>query len=248
MICGVRYKLKTDIFGVGFDALTYDEAMITGQSLCLDEGFHYVVTPNPEIVNMAMENESFRNVLNEADLVLPDGIGIVYAGKILNTPVKERVPGIEFAQGIMKFLAEEKLPLYLLGAKPTVAQRAGEFLKEQYPGLVICGTGDGYFKDNMQVVSDIKNANAKVVFVCLGAPKQEEWIATYGKQTGASLMIGLGGVLDVFAGDVKRAPILWQKLGFEWLYRLFSQPARFGRIMKLPLFLLKAIQCRLKGG
>lgn len=211
------------------------------------EGFHYVVTPNPEIVNLAREREEYRGLLNKASLVLPDGIGIIYAGKLLGTPLRERVPGIDFATGLMEKLAEKGISLYLLGAKPGVAQRAAERLRECYPGLVICGTGDGYFTDSTAVVEDLRRAKAQVVFVCLGAPKQEQWMAEYGPQSGASLMLGLGGALDVFSGDVQRAPEAWQKLGLEWCYRLLHQPSRIGRMAKLPLFLLTAMKARGKG-
>jgi N-acetylglucosaminyldiphosphoundecaprenol N-acetyl-beta-D-mannosaminyltransferase len=147
----------------------------------------------------------------------------------------------------MEKLAEKGISLYLLGAKPGVAQRAAERLRECYPGLVICGTGDGYFTDSTAVVEDLRRAKAQVVFVCLGAPKQEQWMAEYGPQSGASLMLGLGGALDVFSGDVQRAPEAWQKLGLEWCYRLLHQPSRIGRMAKLPLFLLTAMKARGKG-
>ena len=239
--------MKIDILGVEFDPGTLGEAVELGASMAEGEGFHYVVTPNPEIVNLAREQEEYRQLLNKASLVLPDGIGIIYAGKLLGTPLKERVPGIDFAAGLMEKLAEKGISLYLLGAKPGVAQRAAERLRERYPGLVICGTGDGYFTDSTAVVEDLRRAKAQVVFVCLGAPKQEQWMAEYGPQSGASLMLGLGGALDVFSGDVQRAPEAWQKFGLEWCYRLLHQPSRIGRMAKLPLFLLTAMKARGKG-
>lgn len=239
--------MKIDILGVEFDNVTLQEAVDKGTALAGGEGFHYVVTPNPEIVNLAREKDAYRETLNKAALVLPDGIGVVYAGKILGRPLKERVPGIDFASGLLKNLAKEERRLYLLGAKPGVAQKAAEKLKEQYPGLIICGTGDGYFTDNKLVTEQLLEAKAEVVFVCLGAPKQELWMAEYGPQSGAKLMVGLGGVLDVFSGDVQRAPDVWQKLGLEWFYRLLHQPSRIGRMAKLPLFLVTAWNARLKG-
>jgi N-acetylglucosaminyldiphosphoundecaprenol N-acetyl-beta-D-mannosaminyltransferase len=239
--------LKIEILGVHFDNLTLKEAVETGAALLGAEGFHYVVTPNPEIVNLARQKEDYRETLNHAALVLPDGIGIIHAGKILGTPLKERVPGIDFAMGILEQLAKEGRRLFLLGAKPGVAQRAAENLKERYPGLIICGTGDGYFADNEQKALELRKANADVVFVCLGAPKQEQWMAEYGPQSGAKLMVGLGGALDVFSGEVQRAPQVWQKLGLEWFYRLLHQPSRIGRMVKLPLFLVTASKARRKG-
>ncbi|MDF2839028.1 MAG: N-acetylmannosaminyltransferase [Evtepia sp.] len=238
--------MKIDILGVQFDNVTLKEAVEEGLTFAGGEGFHYVVTPNPEIVNLARQDAAYREILNKASLVLPDGIGVVHAGKILGTQLKERVPGIDFATGILPQLVKEGRRLYLLGAKPGVAQKAAEQLKQQYPGLLICGTGDGYFTDNELVTEQLREANADVVFVCLGAPKQERWMAQYGPSSGAKLMVGLGGVLDVFSGEVKRAPELWQKFGLEWFYRLLHQPARIGRMAKLPLFLVTAWKARQK--
>ena len=232
--------MRTDIMGVGFDDLTLEEAVAAGEKLAQGPGFSYVVTPNPEIVDLARADAGYRDLLNGAGLVLPDGIGVVYAAKLLGRPLKGRVPGIDFATGLLDRLAKNGGKLFLLGAKPGVAEQAAARLKAAHPGLVICGTNDGYFKDSAPVVEKIKEAAADVVFVCLGAPKQEKWMAQYGPETGAHLMAGLGGALDVYAGNVKRAPVLWQKLGMEWAYRLIRQPSRIGRMAKLPLFLVDA--------
>ena len=226
--------------GVGFDDLTLEEAVAAGEKLAQGPGFSYVVTPNPEIVDLARADAGYRDLLNGAGLVLPDGIGVVYAAKLLGRPLKGRVPGIDFATGLLDRLAKNGGKLFLLGAKPGVAEQAAARLKAAHPGLGICGTNDGYFKDSAPVVEKIKEAAADVVFVCLGAPKQEKWMAQYGPETGAHLMAGLGGALDVYAGNVKRAPVLWQKLGMEWAYRLIRQPSRIGRMAKLPLFLVDA--------
>ena len=232
--------MRNEIMGVSFDNLTLAEAIRKGADLAAGPGFSYVVTPNPEIVNMGREMPDYRDILNNAGLVLPDGIGVIHAAKILGTPLKERVPGIDFATGLLSELEKSGGRLFLLGAKPGVAEQAAENLKQKYPNLTICGTNDGYFKDSAPVVEKIKAAQADVAFVCLGAPKQERWMAEFGPQTGAHLMVGLGGVLDVYAGNVKRAPAIWQKVGMEWAYRLIHQPSRIGRMAKLPLFLVDA--------
>lgn len=239
--------MRTEIFGVDFHDLTVQEAAELGAEALELPGFHYVVTPNPELVNMARGDEYYRAILNGADLVLPDGIGVVYAAKILGRPLKGRCPGIDFASALMEKLAPAHKRLFLLGAKPGVAVAAAQNLKEQYPGLRLCGTHDGYFKDSTAVVEEIKAAAADVIFVCLGAPKQEQWMREFGPQTGARLAVGLGGAVDVFAGTVERAPLSWQKLNLEWLYRLTKDPKRIGRMAKLPLFLVSAMGARLGG-
>ena len=239
--------LRIDVLGVEFDNLTLAEAVDRAQALAGGEGFHYVVTPNPEIVMTAQKDPAFQKVLSGADLVLPDGIGVIKAAAILGRPLKERVPGIDVAVALMGRMAGSGTRLFLLGAKPGVAEVAAEKLRAAYPGLQICGTHDGYFQDDAPVVEAIRAARAEVVVVCLGAPKQEFWMARNGPETGAKLMLGLGGVLDVFAGAVERAPERWQRMGLEWLYRLIREPSRIGRMARLPLFLVQAYRAKWGG-
>ena len=234
--------MRVDVLGVGFDNVTMDEAVARGMELVSGEGTHYVVTPNPEIVEVCRENPVARDAVNRADLVLPDGIGVIKGAAILGTPLKERTPGVEFAAGLMGKMAQQGKSLYLLGAKPGVADLAGQRLVQRYPGLRIAGTHDGYFQEDGPVVDAIRQSGADVVFVCLGAPKQELWMAKNGPATGAHLLCGLGGSLDVFAGVVERAPKFWSDHGLEWFYRLCKEPRRIGRMMKLPLFLVHVKQ------
>ena len=239
--------MRTDILGVAFDNTTMDEAVGRAMSLLEQEGPHLVVTPNPEIVRLAQSDRYFAGLIAGADLVLPDGVGILYAAKILGRPLKARVPGVDFASALMDAMAKTGKRLFLLGAKPGVAEEAARRLAGQHPGLILCGTHDGYFQEDAPVVQAIRAARADVVFVCLGAPKQEKWAAAHGADTGARLFVGLGGSLDVFAGQVERAPKGWQKLGLEWLYRLKQEPGRIGRMARLPLFLVGAAGRRLTG-
>ena len=234
--------MRIDVLGVGFDNVTMAEAVEQGMALLHSEGSHYVVTPNPEIVEACRENGAARAAVNGADLVLPDGIGIIKGAAMLGTPLKEKTPGIEFAAHMMERMAGEGMSLYLLGAKPGIAEQAAENLSAQYPGLKIAGTHDGYFKEDGPVVEDIRQSGADCVFVCLGAPKQEFWMAKNGPATGARLLCGLGGSLDVFAGTVERAPKFFCDHGLEWFYRLCKEPKRIGRMMKLPLFLVHVKQ------
>lgn len=239
--------MKTEVLGVAFDNLTPEEALEAGIDLAQAEGFHYVVTPNPEFLRTAKVDEAFRQALNQASLVLPDGIGVTYAAKILGRPLKGRVTGIDFASGLMGWMARSGKRLFLLGAKPGVAEQAAANLTVAYPGLTVCGTHDGYFKENEPVAKAVRAAGADVCFVCLGAPKQELWMRQYGPQTGAHLMVGLGGALDVYAGVVDRAPEWFQRAGLEWLYRLGKEPKRIGRMAKLPLVLCDALGERIRG-
>ncbi len=233
--------MRIDVLGVGFDNMTMDQAVAEGVRLMNTEGAHYVVTPNPEIVETCREDPEAMEAVQGADLVIADGIGVIYGAKLLGTPLKQKLPGIEFAQNLMGRMAQNGKTLFLLGAKPGVAEEAARRLREQYPGLTIVGTYDGYFKEDGPVVEEIRRSGADVVFVCLGAPKQEKWMRANGEATGAHLLLGLGGCLDVFSGTVQRAPEIYQKLGLEWFHRLLKNPSRVGRMMKLPLFLVHVV-------
>ena len=239
--------MRVDVLGVGFDSLTLEQAVERGMELLHAPGAHYAVTPNPEIVEACRADAAVMDAVNGADLVLADGIGVIYAARLLKRPLPGRVTGIAFAQGLMAAMAQSGEGLFLLGAKPGYAQQAAQRLVQQYPGLRIVGTNDGYFKDDGSVVEKIRASGARAVFVCLGAPKQEFWMARNGPATGASLLVGLGGCLDVFSGNVRRAPVLFQRLGLEWLYRLCREPRRIGRMAKLPLFLIHAAAERGRG-
>ena len=230
--------MRIDVLGVGFDNLTMTEAVSRGAALLEEPGCHYVVTPNPEIVEVCRENPAAMQAVNGADLVLPDGIGVVKGAAMLGTPLKEKTPGIEFAAGLMGKMAERGRSLYLLGAKPGVADAAAEKMRARFPGLVIAGTNDGYFQDDDPVVEKINAAQPDLLLVCLGAPKQELFMAKYGEATGCHLLMGLGGSMDIFAGVAQRAPEFYCKHNLEWFYRLIKNPSRFGRMMKLPLFLV----------
>lgn len=239
--------MRTEVLGIGYDDIGMEQALEQALQMIEKGEFHYVVTPNAEFTLRAEKEQRFRDALNGADLVLPDGIGIMYASRILKRPLKERVCGCDFAQALCPHLARQGRRLFVLGGKPGVAEQAGCNLEKAHPGLVICGTQDGYFQGDAAVEQAIRRTGADVVFVCLGAPKQEYWMVEHGLATGASLLIGLGGSVDVFADTVKRAPAAWRRLGLEWLYRLLTQPFRAGRMVKLPLLLLLAAKERLRG-
>ena len=230
--------MRIKLLGVGFDNVTMEEAVQRGVALLESDGTHYVATPNPEIVETCRTNPAAMAAVNGADLVLPDGIGVVYGSRLRKTPLKGRVPGIEFGAEMLRQCARLGKRVYLLGSKPGVAEAAAEKLRQDYEGLQIVGTADGYFKDDAAAAARVRESGAELVFVCLGAPKQEIFMHDFGEATGAQLLLGLGGSLDVFAGNVERAPQFYRDHGLEWFYRLMKNPSRIGRMMKLPLFLV----------
>lgn len=229
---------KINILGVNVDKVTNKEAVDKVMSMLDEPGNHSVFTPNSEIILMAYKDAEFCSLLNSADLLTADGIGVVYASKILKNPLSERVAGYDVACGVIDKIAQTGHKLYLFGGKPGVAEQAKEKLKEQYPQLNIVGTHNGYFKPEEvpDIINDINKSGAELVFVCLGAPAQEKWIYANKDSLSCHVMMGIGGSLDVFAGNVERAPEAWCNLGLEWLYRLKKEPWRFKRMMALPKF------------
>ena len=207
----------------------------------------YIVTPNPEIVMLCRQDQNLLSAVNHASIVLPDGIGIVKGAKILGTPLKEKIPGIEFAEALFALMAKRRMSVFLLGAKPQIAEEAAKHLKERFKGLNVVGTNDGYFTDDAPVIEKINEASPDLLLVCLGAPKQELWMQKNAPLIDVGLMAGLGGSMDVFACVAERAPERWRKLNLEWLYRLKEDPSRAGRMMNLPKFGFAVVGKRLFG-
>lgn len=239
--------MKIDVMGVQFDNVTMDEALQEAEAILERGGRSYCVTPNPEIVYEAMHDPDFRELLNGAALVLPDGVGVLLGAKLLGTPMKEKVTGVDFAGRLLGILEAKGKRLYLLGSKPGVAELAAQRMLEVHPALAICGMADGYFQEEGPVVEAINAAAPDVLFVCLGSPKQEYFMKQHLEDLHVGLMIGLGGSLDAMAGTVKRAPAWMQRLGLEWFYRLIKEPKRFRRMLRLPKFVLAVLGRRIRG-
>ena len=229
---------KVDILGVLVDKVNIPEAVDRIMKMLSENIPHAVFTPNSEIIMLAYKDEEFREILNSADMLTADGIGVVYASKILHNPIEERAAGYDIACGVIEQIAETGHGLYLLGGKPGVAETAKENLEKQYPFLRIVGTHDGYFDDSKmpQIIDDINNSGADLLFVCLGAPAQEKWIQANMHKLKVRVSMGVGGSIDVLAGVAERAPEKWCNMGLEWLYRLIKQPSRFTRMLALPKF------------
>lgn len=232
--------------GIEFDNLSMQEFVDRAQQMLQSRQKGYCVTPNAEIVYESIRNAHFRKLINEASLVLPDGAGVILGSRILGTPLGEKVAGIAFGEAICELLAKQGGRLYLLGGRPGIAQQAEERLRKKYPGLTVCGTADGYFENESAVVEQISAAKPDVVFVCLGSPKQEIFMKNHQAQIGATLMLGLGGSLDGYAGAVRRAPRWMIDLSLEWLYRLIREPRRLGRMMRLPKFMIICFREKLR--
>lgn len=243
---------KISIRGVNFDNVSLDEAVGIVEGFIEGEGTNVVHTPNSEIVQLCVEQNEYYSLINSADLIIPDGSGVILASKILGKPLaKGKVAGIELAERTLALAAERGYKVFFLGGKPGVAETAAQKMTEKYPALNIVGTNDGYFKKTGEetdaVIEKINNSGAQILFVCLGVPAQEKWMSENREKISVRVMAGLGGSLDVFAGNVKRAPKIFIKLGLEWLYRLLKEPSRIGRMMKLPKFLFGTLFAKMRG-
>ncbi len=238
---------KTDILGVKFNSLSIDEAAVAIINAIEHKEKFRVYTPNPEIVMDAYKNHDFMKLINKADLVLADGIGIVIGSKILNGNIKERASGYDTIIRFFEKARHRKIKIFFLGAAPGVAKKAKERMENKYLGLKVVGVHDGYFKNEDEVINQINESGAEFVLVGLGSPKQEKFIDDNYRKINASAFIGCGGSFDVMSGMLKRAPDVFIKLHLEWLYRLLKQPSRFKRTLKLPLFLIKVMTKKFSG-
>lgn len=226
------------ILGSRVDLVDMDEAAQRAGSLLEARRFAHIVTFGSEMAVRAARDPSYRAVINEADLVVPDTIGIVYASRALGKPLPERVAGIDLVERLAAYCAGANVPIYLLGAREDVVRDAAATLQSRFPGLTIAGTQHGYFGDEAAVVRNVQASGARLLLVALGFPKQEFWIRKHAAELGAIVCMGVGGSFDVLAGHSKRAPLFMRRTGLEWLYRLATEPRRFGRQLALPQFAL----------
>ncbi|MGB3368661.1 MAG: WecB/TagA/CpsF family glycosyltransferase [Acidaminobacteraceae bacterium] len=234
------------ILGIKISKLNMDEAYNAFLSFFEDDMVKTIYTPNTEIVMQAQNNNELKEVLHDGDLVIPDGIGLIYASKIHGLGLKDRVTGVDLMDKILKYCNSTRKSIYILGGKPEVAKRACDNILQTYPNIRVKGFRDGYFndEDELKIVDKINEVKPDILFVALGAPKQEIWIDKHKKILNTKVAMGVGGGVDIWAGTSKRAPKFFQNLGLEWLYRLILEPSRIGRMMALPKFMIKVLISR----
>ena len=237
---------KVNVLGVNFDNKTFKEFQNEFVGRMNNHLSTFVVTANPEIVMAANENPEFMKILQtDADYITPDGIGIVKAAKILKTPIAERVTGYDLFEWLMSVANKRGLRVYLIGAKPAVIHSVQEKVAKQYSNINLVGAEDGYFNEDLELVARrISRTQPDLVFAALGFPKQEQLLSIMRQDAVPCLMMGVGGSFDVFSGQVKRAPEVFQKVHLEWFYRLVKNPSRFKRMMVLPQFVVRVHQSK----
>lgn len=207
----------------------------------VDSVFH-VITVNPEIVMACKHDKGLRQIVDDAELITADGIGIVIASGWNGDRLPERVTGFDMMMELLERGDKKGWSFYLLGADPETNQKAAEIIGQRYPGVRIAGRQHGFFKpeEEPRILEDIRTASPDVLLVALGVPKAERWIHGYKGRLKARIAMGVGGSLDVVAGKVKRAPVFFQKVHLEWFYRLMRQPSRWRRQLVLPKFAVRA--------
>ena len=236
-----------DILGVPVDKVTMEEALDRVCTFLNEEKVYTIYTPNSEIMMAAQRDSELKNILCQSDMVVADGAGVVLASKILGFTLPEKVAGFDLVKNALEIAKDRNITFFLFGGKPGVAEAAGENMIKAYPGVEIKGCRDGYFSEAEEniIIDQINSANADVLLVALGAPKQEKWIHNHKDKLNVKICIGVGGTFDVFAGKAKLAPEFFRKNNLEWLYRLYKEPWRFKRMLDLPRFILLVILKRL---
>lgn len=207
----------------------------------------FIITANAEIAMYARSNEEYLKIAKSADIIVPDGIGIIKGAKIQNKSIKERIPGIELMIDLIEHANSNNEKVYFYGAKEETLEKMISNLKEKYSSLNIVGYHHGYHDDSDNKITDeIKSLRPDYIFVAKGCPLQDNWINKVIKEVNKGIFMGVGGSFDVISGNVKRAPKVWQDLNLEWLYRVLSDPKRINRYVSLPKFVLEVVKDRRK--
>jgi len=232
-----------DILGVRIDEVDMETAVEKAKEFLESDKINMIFTPNPEFIVNADKDEEFKFILNSSSLNIPDGNGIVWASNKMKKPLKERVAGYDFIHKMFDFGKNKNISFYFLGARPGIAEKAKDKLKEKYEGIKIVGTHDGYFDidEEESIVKEINKSNPDILLVALGSPKQEKFIYKHKDKLKCKIAIGVGGCFDVISGEVKRAPKIFIKLKLEWLYRGLTDVKRFKRLTAIPKFMIKVL-------
>lgn len=232
------------IYGIPVSKMTMQETVDYLTQAVQERQPHQVVTANPIMVMAGLDDPNYMSMLRSADLVVPDGAGLVWAANYVGTPVPERVAGYDLMHELFKVGEKHRWKAYLVGASPEVIGEAARKLQLQYPLIQFVGVRDGYFgpEEDAKVIEQIRLAEPDLLFVGRSADRQDPWIGKYREQLNVPVMMGIGGSFDVVSGKIKRAPKLMQRMRLEWFYRLAKEPWRFKRMLALPKFALKVIR------
>lgn len=234
-------SMRASVLNCPVDLLDINDAVSIAKNAIDNKTNFQIITINPEMIMNAQKNEQFFEIIKNSNLNIMDGVGVKIALKFQGIK-KAQIRGVDFSRELVKLASENNYRLAFLGAKEEVIQKAKENFLNQYPNLNFVYVRNGYFNDDIEIINELKQANPQILLVGLGSPKQEELISKLRNELSGCIMVGVGGSFDVFSGIVKESPLVWRKLGLEWLYRTILQPERFKRIFPvLPIFLIKCI-------
>ncbi|ANF98506.1 WecB/TagA/CpsF family glycosyltransferase [Paenibacillus bovis] len=232
------------IYGLNVSKLNMNDTVSYLESIVGTGKPHQIITANPIMIMTALEQPQYMHIMKNAELLVPDGAGLVWAASTCGQPVAERVTGFDLLHRLLDVGQKHSWKVYLLGSTPEVIQAAAARLQSLYPGIVIAGYRDGFFgpDQDAEVIAGIREAAPDLLFVARGADTQEPWIGRYKQELGVPIMMGVGGSFDIISGKTKRAPVAFQKLRMEWFYRLMKEPYRYKRMLVLPKFALKVLK------
>lgn len=232
-----------NVLGITFNNLTLEEAKNLIFRKYKKDGKVFIVTANPEIVMHTTRDKNYKNIVENSDITVADGIGVVIASKLLRNPLKERVAGFDLTMELLKEANQQRLKLFLLGAKDEVVIKTVKTISINFPNIDIAGYNNGFFDINDSTIIDkVGKTDPDIVLVATGFPRQEIWIKNYHDKYSNSIAMGVGGTFDVIAGVSKRAPKWVIASRLEWAYRLFKEPHRFFRMLDLPKFMIMVIK------
>lgn len=238
------------VMDVRVHAITMKEAVECAREMIISGEPNIVATANAEMIMIAQQDKGLFEVLNNCSLVVPDGAGVLWAGEQVGTPFPERVAGADYAEELLKIAVQEKWPVYFLGGSPGVAEKAIKKFTMKNGSFAKVGFHDGYFgeSEEKEIIENIRSNGTRLLLCGMGVPKQEKWLWKHKDELGPVIAIGVGGVFDVMAGNLQRAPLWMRRHRLEWIYRLYLQPSRIGRMASLPKFMLAVEKWKRKNG
>jgi N-acetylglucosaminyldiphosphoundecaprenol N-acetyl-beta-D-mannosaminyltransferase len=238
--------MQVNVLGVRIDAVTMEEAVAAAENCIAGRRPGLIATANAEMVIAAQQDGELARILAAADLVVPDGAGVVWAARYHGQTIPERVAGYDLTQALLAKAAVKGYRVFFFGGAPGIAEKARDAAEIRYPGLKVAGVRHGFFsaQDERQIIADIRAATPDILLVALGVPRQEKWLSAHFDEVAVPVCMGVGGTFDVMAGVVQRAPLWMQRANLEWLFRLLSQPSRFMRMLALPRFVLRVMTAK----
>ncbi len=236
-----------NVLGINFLNETIREAVEHGIQAIEEHRSAYVVAPDSEMLLAAKKNRRLMQAIDDAELILPEGNGIICASHILGMPIKHRICAIDFAAALMARMSEKGMSVFVLGTETELVELAVETIQHRYPGIDIAGSDDGYYTMEYDLFEAINSAKPDLLLVAYGMPKQEIWMRRNRENISTGLMLGFGESLKILAGTTTRAPKRWRDSGFEWLYRLIKEPWRIVRMLKQSQVIFSALWRRVLG-